>query len=251
MCNLCYSRRDVLKSVAALSLVSAAPLQGCTKNTHTGRKQLSFVSDKQLTKLALQDWKQINRKYKKSKNKRNIASVGRVGKRIAAVSDIQTNWEFTVFAGENVNAFVLPGGKVAIFDGLFKAAKNDAQLAAVIGHEIGHITGKHVNERVSQSTASNLSLVLLSAFGVKQQTVEQVGVGLNLGLLLPFSRKQELEADVIGLKYMHNAGYNTYEAINLWRNMGRVSKSRLPEFLSTHPSPENRIEILKKEIKKL
>jgi predicted Zn-dependent protease len=161
----------------------------------------------------------------------------------------------TVFQDKSANAFALPGGKIGVYTGLLDVAKNQHQLAAVIGHEIAHVQANHSNARLSTSyaTQAGLSLVqvLAGAAGPeKQQLMGLLGVGAQVGVLLPYGRSQESEADVLGIEYMARAGFDPRESVALWQNMSRAGGQQPPEFLSTHPAHGTRIEQLNAHMSK-
>ena len=216
-------------------------LTACETAPVTGRKQLILLSDNQATEMGVAAYADIKRKTKVSKDPKMNRMVQEVGRRIAAVSG-QPNlaWEFTVFDDDTPNAFALPGGKVGVNTGLFKVAKNEHQLAAVMGHEVGHAIAKHSNERISQQILLQTGLAGISA-GAGQQYADIAAQLATLGIVLPFSRSQESEADEIGLILMAKAGYDPRQAVKLWQNFQAAGGSRPPEFLSTHPDPGNRI----------
>ncbi|MEM8548619.1 MAG: M48 family metallopeptidase, partial [Pseudomonadota bacterium] len=158
-------------------------------------------------------------------------------------------WELAIFDQEVVNAFVLPGGKMAVYQGLLRVTKNDAQLAAVIGHEIAHVTEGHSAERLARTQATMTGAQVLSGIvggtpiaAASASTALQIGA--QLGLLLPFSRRQENEADREGLMFMANAGFDPRENVKLWKNMKSTKEREPEEFMSTHPSSDTRIERL-------
>jgi predicted Zn-dependent protease len=164
-------------------------------------------------------------------------------------SDLE--WEMAIFEVDAINAFAMPGGKIGVMEGILKAAQNQHQLAAVIGHEIAHVTAEHSNERASRGKISNVGIqvaaVLLGAGnqGATYTAYEALSQGAAFGIMLPFSRNQESEADVIGLEYMARAGFDPRQAVPLWQNMMEESGGKAPaEFTSTHPSGEKRIEDL-------
>jgi predicted Zn-dependent protease len=167
-------------------------------------------------------------------------------------------WEVVLFQDSSANAFALPGGKIGVHVGLLRVAKNDAQLATVLGHEVGHVLASHSNERVSETLAVQLGLAgtaaLLSGEGKKDQQktnllMAALGIGAQFGILLPHSRGQESEADIIGLRLMARAGFDPQESTALWRNMIQDAGGKAPpEFLSTHPASDNRIQKLEAEI---
>lgn len=227
---------------------------GCATAPYTGRKQVLMVSQKKELSLGYQAFKQIKKQSKPSKDQALQARVQRVGERIAQAADRPDyRWEFIVFEDDDTaNAFCLPGGKVGIYTGLFKYIKNDADLATVISHEAAHALARHAGERLSQSTLARLGGTALGiglgAFGVSptagRVAMQGYGLGTKLGVLLPYSRVQEAEADRIGLILMAKAGYDPTSALEFWQRFagGKKDQAQLPAFLSTHPSDAARIQ---------
>jgi predicted Zn-dependent protease len=212
----------------------------------TGRSQLNLLSEPDEVQLGVQAFKEVTDKAKLSSNPVQNAQVTRVAQRIiAAVEKPSLPWEVKVIEDNQANAFALPGGKIAVYTGILPITRDDAGLAAVIGHEVGHVIARHSAERVSQQmVAQGLGGALVSGvLGTDPQTSAQVAGLFAQGILLPWGRKQESEADHIGLILMAKAGYDPRAARDLWVRMGEASKgrSRPPEFLSTHPSEETRI----------
>lgn len=256
----------MIRNVLALFLAAAA-IVACTTNPITGRSQLKLVSEQELQAMATQQYQQFlsqNRTVSPSRD-RDAEMVRRVGNRIAGsverymkskgLSDRLDgyNWQFTLVQDNSANAWAMPGGKVAVYTGLLPITKNEAALAVVLGHEIAHAVLNHGNERMSQGLAQQLGGAALSVALANKPAATQnlflqaYGVGSNVGVLLPFGRKQELEADRYGLIFAAMAGYNPREAIPLWQRMEQASNgSKPPEFLSTHPSEGRRIEQLQK-----
>ena len=161
------------------------------------------------------------------------------------------NWEMAILETEQINAFVMPGGKIVIYEGILKAAQNQHQLAAVIGHEIAHETAEHTKSKLLQGKGAQIGIqvaaVLLSGghYGAQYTAQEALSQGAMYGILLPYKRSQESEADVIGLEYMARAGFDPRAAVPLWQNMDAEAGGKAPaEFISTHPSSENRIDSL-------
>lgn len=201
---------------------------------------------------------QIKRQEKISTDREMTAMVERIGSRIAeqAKDDMpEAEWEFVVFDGDDViNAFALPGGKVGVYTGLIRVAENEDALAAVVGHEIAHVTARHGTERLSRSLAlAGVGVGLGVAMreqdpGLRDAVLIAYGVGATVGVELPYSRLAEREADEIGLYYAARAGYDPREAIGFWQRMGAAAEgqARPPEFLSTHPSDARRIRELEK-----
>jgi len=166
--------------------------------------------------------------------------------------DSDMNWEMAILETNELNAFVMPGGKIVIFEGIMRAARDQHQLAAVIGHEIAHVTAEHTKKKLLQGGGKGMEIgiqvaaVLLGGgnYGAQYTAHEMLNQGAMYGLLLPYKRSQETEADVIGLEYMAKAGFDPRAAVDLWQNMAAVGGKKPPEHLSTHPTSETRIENL-------
>lgn len=215
----------------------------------TGRRQLLLYPEAQVAQLGAQAYQDI-------KAQEPINDDPAVNRYVACVSDaiIEANrdrlsgqWEVTVFADEQANAFALPGNKIGVYTGLLRVASNQDQLAAVIGHEIGHVVAQHGNERMSRGAVADLGMSVLQAYSEgdekRLEIVAALGIGYSLGVAKPHSRSQETEADNYGLLLMSKAGFDPGQAITLWRNMESLGQSP-PEILSTHPSPATRIQTL-------
>ena len=250
------SRRDLVRGLAAGTIaVYAAPLASCAYNEELGRSQLVFVDDTQLAKLSLSAWEETLKKEKRVATGPVTKRVESIGQRIVKASGGDpAKWEYAVFDDKQLNAFVLPGGKVGVYKGLLDLVKNDDQLAAVIGHETGHVTARHGAERYSQQIAAGVSMAAAQVAldqtdsRHKREIAGVLGAGVTFGLILPYSRKHELEADRIGVDYMAKAGYKTREAISLWQLMSGTGTQKPPEFMSTHPSDQTRIQALEQHI---
>lgn len=237
---------------AAIAVVVAAC---ATTTSPTGRKQYMAYSDAELNQVGAQAFNEMKAKQQTLSGGQQSAYVQCVVQALVAQLPAEwrsLSWETAVFVDDTPNAFALPGGKVGVHTGMFKVAKNQDQLAAVLGHEIGHVYARHTNERVSRQAATSGVLGLLGAvagarYGDRaSQAITQGGGTLaQLGLLLPFSRNQEAESDQIGQQLMAQAGFDPAEAVNLWQNMIDAAGSRQPEWLSTHPDPQNRIASLR------
>jgi metalloendopeptidase OMA1, mitochondrial len=226
-------------------LAFAVALAACTQAPVTGRQQLILLPESQDAQMGLQAYQQIKQETSVSRDPELNRRVQEVGRRIAEVSPHpEWDWEFTVFANDEPNAFALPGGKVGVYTGLFKVAKNDDQLATVMGHEVAHAIARHGSERMSQGLLAQGIGALAVGTGVNPQMVEIAAQAATLGIILPYSRTQESEADHIGLIYMAEAGYDPREAVKLWQNFEALGGERPPEFLSTHPAEGTRIQRL-------
>ena len=238
-------RRTLRHVVAGLALALA--VAACAQAPVTGRSQLILLPESQDADMGLQAYQQIKQQEKISGDAALNQRLQTVGRRIAAVSGHPDwDWQFTLFDNPEPNAFALPGGKVGVYTGLFKVAQNDAQLAAVIGHEVGHAIARHGAERMSQGILAQLGGVAVGVATGSQAYVDLYTQAATLGVILPYSRGQESEADHIGLILMAKAGYDPREAIKLWQNFEALGGQRPPEFLSTHPAEGTRIERLQK-----
>jgi predicted Zn-dependent protease len=218
-------------------------LAGCATSP-TGRSQLVLMPESEINQMGLQAFTTIKKETKVDRSTATNRYVQCVAQ--AITREVGGNWEVVVFNDSDANAFALPGGKVGIYTGMLKVAENQDQLAAVIGHEIAHVLARHSNERISQKFAVEQGLSLINAIaspqsGTGQTLMGLLGVGAQYGVLMPYSRIQESEADLLGLELMAKAGFNPRESIRLWVNMGRAGGGRPPEFLSTHPSHSTRI----------
>jgi len=237
-------------AVAATVLAGAAiGLAGCETNETLGRSQLILFDENTLEQSALGAWQEQLKTAKISHDPLLNARIQKVGGRIVTAAGMgNRQWEYVLFDDPQPNAFVIPGNKVGVNTGLFKAVKNDDQLAAVLGHETGHVIARHAAERASQQAATGIALEVATkaTSGKVQQAVASYGgLGAQVGLLLPYSRRHESEADRIGVDLMVKAGYRASEAVALWENMMAQSAGAPPEFLSTHPSDKTRINDLK------
>ena len=238
-----------------VAVALGAGLAACATTTSpTGRTQYMAYSDSQLNQMGAQAFAEMKSKQKTQTGGQQSAYVQCVVKALVAQLPPewrQLQWETAVFVDDSPNAFALPGGKVGVNTGMFTVAKNQDQLAAVIGHEIGHVYARHTNERVSRQSATSTGLAVLGALAgtrygqTGSDLVTQGGGTLaQMGLLLPCSRTQETESDEIGQRLMAQAGFDPGQAVDLWQNMVAASANRSPEWLSTHPDPQNRIRAL-------
>lgn len=234
-----------------LAFLAAAPfVAACATAPYTGRNQLMLLSVDQEMALGLDAAKEILREEPESHDPLYVRPTREVGGRIAAVAnEPRFQWEFHVIdKPDTVNAFCLPGGKVFVYTGLFSMARNPPELAAVIAHEAAHAIARHGAERMSTSLLAELTQSAAQVAIANQEPLAQeifnvaFGVGATYGVILPFSRQQEYEADHIGLILMAKAGYHPEAALRFWERMARKdSKDKAPEYLSTHPSDENRV----------
>jgi predicted Zn-dependent protease len=237
-------------SLAGLLLV-AALLGGCATAPETGRQQLLLISPSEEARMGLQAFQQIKHQEPVIASGKDAEMVREVGRRIARVAPLpNAQWEFVLFEDDTPNAFALPGGKVGIYTGILPITQNEAGLATVMGHEVAHAVARHGAERMSQGVlvqvgGTVLSAALGSEAGVTRDLAMQAyGLGTQLGVMLPYSRAHELEADEIGMLYMARAGYDPREAIAFWKRFAAYNAKRggkPPEFLSTHPLDARRI----------
>lgn len=234
----------------ALLLIAA-----CATVPYTERRQLSFVGGGQLASMGEEAYAEVQKTNPPTTNREYQTMIEEVGKRIAAAANQPDfKWEFKVLQGKEVNAFCLPGGKVAFFEPIIPICKDATGVAVVMGHEVAHAIANHGGERMSQGLGTALAGEVLSV-GLNKTTPENkaramqlFGIGANVGFILPFSRKHESEADKIGLILMAKAGYDPRAAVGFWERMdaGAGEGGRPPEFLSTHPSGATRISQIKK-----
>jgi len=251
MCGVCFSRRGLLAGLGALSLAA------CSENAVTGRNQLVLVDDGQLAGLADQAWEEIAAQVPPVRDPAAHARLARIAAPLVAASGrTDLAWSFTVLDSPDFNAFVLPNGRVGFFRGLFEFAGSDAEIASVLGHEIGHIVARHPAERVSQELAvqAGVSIAqLLIAQDAGQWTDEigaALGMGAVFGVILPYSRRHELEADVVGVNLMRDANLDPGAAVRFWERMASRAGAagQPPEVLSTHPADARRLEALRQAV---
>lgn len=238
-----------------LTLLSLA----CTRLPETGDSVFLLTSAQQENQMGTQGYKEVLSKAKINRDPRLNQILQRVGKRLAAQTlDTGFKWEFTIIESKEQNAWCMPGGKVAVYTGILPIMQNEAAMAAVLGHEIAHATLRHSGQRISQQMAvqMGLSVADLSLNNSKNHDtmMSLLGAGATVGLILPYSRGHESEADLLGLKYMARAGYDPQAAVSFWERFKASSGGAPPEFLSTHPGAATRIGDLKShmaEAKKL
>lgn len=234
----------VLAGVVAVAVVAA-----CQSVAHTKRSQLILISEGEERKLGEEAYREFLKTAKRSEDPAHLAVVTRVGERIARVADrADYAWEFTVVKDDKtVNAWALPGGKIAVYTGLFSVAKDEAGLAVIMGHEVAHAIARHGAERMSQGRLAQAGQTVLNiVLGGKSQTTQLIvqkayGVGVDVGVMLPFGRSHESEADHIGMILAAKAGYDPRAGIAVWQRMEQLGGKAPPEFLSTHPHHGTRI----------
>jgi predicted Zn-dependent protease len=265
ICNYqIHERRALGGLVAAIYLL--LQFQGCAEVPITHRKGLHLVPESELVSMSLQQYDDVLKKSKLSTDTQKVEMVRRVGNRIAKAAEAflaetgqqdkikNYKWEFNLIEDDKtVNAWVMPGGKAAVYSGILPYTQNETGLAVVLGHEVGHALADHGNERMSQALLAQMGGMALSvALSTQQEQTKQLfmavyGAGATVGFLLPYSRLHESEADRIGLTLMARAGYDPRQAIPFWERMSKQEgKSSPPEFLSTHPAPQTRIADIKK-----
>jgi len=232
-------------------LATACLLNACVTSP-TGRSQLVFMPDAQIDQMGLQAFDNLKKQKPISTN----SKYNQIANCIAGAITQQTggNWEVVVFDDASPNAFALPGNKIGVHTGMLSLVDNQDQLAAVIGHEIGHVLARHSNERASQELAVSQGMSIIQAVSAPQTALGQtalglLGVGAQYGILMPYSRVHESEADMIGVDLMAKSGFDPRQSIGLWQKMEQASQGRQPlEFMSTHPSHATRIQDLEKHM---
>ena len=231
-----------------LIVLLTAALAACATVGPTGRHQLMMVSESDEINMGAQQYNQIKAQSQIIKGTAADQQVQRVGKKIAAVAGKNYAWEFILINSPQVNAFCLPGGKVAVYSGILPVTKDDTGLAVVLGHEIAHALARHGAERMSQQSLLGLGGQILGAATNSAALSQAYGVGTTVGLALPFSRKQESEADDIGLILMAKAGYNPSKAVDFWQRMSQTGGAAPPALLSTHPADASRIKDIQTQL---
>ncbi|RJF87352.1 M48 family peptidase [Oleomonas cavernae] len=251
----CFSRRRFLGFVAVGA--TAGAVSACAGDN--GLTRALAPTDQELNMLGQQTWTDLRQKEKLSTDTAGTQQVDRVARKVVDASGLGSayNWEFALFDSPEVNAFALPGGRIGVYRGLLQIAQDDAQLAAVLGHEVTHVANHHAAQRIGAERAGSLGAQIaqvgLGASGVTvtPEVAGILGAGVSYGIVLPFSRDQEYEADSGGLVTMAKAGYDPNAAVTLWQRMA-VENAKQPgqplEFMSTHPSEANRIGRLQQQI---
>jgi len=245
--------------IVVLSVLAVVGLVACASVPHTGRRQFNVMSDRQLDSLAVKAFQEVSAKESPSSDKRLVGIVHRVADRVSKAAEELDKpgfeWKELVVDKDVPNAFCLPGGRIVVYSGIVPYARNEAGLAAIIAHEVAHAVARHGGERLSQQVALKGALSLGGELlkDKKDGTLDSksrlllsaLGMGGTLGVILPYSRVHEFEADRIGLIYMAKAGYDPSEAVKLWERMSKIKKPPVPVWLSTHPADEDRVRKLK------
>lgn len=251
-------------------LVVLTVVVSCSRVPLTGRRQMRMLPEDVLVALSYESYMQFKQSFRIEQNTHRAQMVERVGGRLSQAAQQllkqeglwekykgKLNWEYSLLQADTiVNAFCMPGGKIAVFTGILPITQNEAGLAVVLSHEIGHALARHGNERLSQLLTLYGAMTALDIYmqtkkvpdTLRMLLLAAVGAGAQLGLMLPYSRKHELEADYIGLILMAMAGYDPREAVSFWERMQKMNPSHIPEFLSTHPSHQRRLEEIKKAL---
>lgn len=232
--------------ISTLLPVTATIFLAACATSPTGQTQLKLFPDSEISRMGITAYEEMKKQTPLSRDPRINAYVRCVTDTVLSEVSSNYRWEVNVFEDDGVNAFALPGGKIGVYTGLLKVADGQHQLAAVIAHEIAHVIADHGNARVSAAYASQTGMNLIQAMtgganAQRSQLWGLLGVGLQVGVLMPYGRGQESEADILGLEYMARAGFDPAASILLWKNMGRAAGGQPPEFLSTHPSHQTRI----------
>jgi len=236
----------------------------CKKVPYTNRSQLTLLPESIIVEMGLTNYNEFIKSNKLSADEKNVQMIKKVGQKISAAAeefmrknnmaaDIKNyKWEFNLVESEQVNAWCMPGGKIVFYTGILPYTLNESGVAVVMGHEIAHAIARHGNERMSQQLMVAMGGMAL-AIALKEKPEETrnlflaaYGAGATIGVILPYSRKHEYEADKIGMVLMAMAGYDPNEAVKFWQRMASSNKTKTPEFLSTHPADENRIKELQK-----
>lgn len=240
-----------MRKVIVATALAAAVLAGCTTSP-TGRSQLMIVSDSQMSQMGISAFNDLRKQGKFVDAPRERAYATCVSKALIAVLPPPWNanqWEVQIIDDDTANAFALPGGRIGVNKGMFKVATNQDQLAVVLGHELSHVVSRHGAERVSDNYAAQAAVAAGTVYAGTRGTnagavAAALGLGAEVGILLPFSRTQESEADTLGQRYMAQAGFDPRAAVTLWQKMDAKGGAKPPAFLSTHPAPGNRAQSL-------
>jgi len=247
-----------MKPHTLIAAVAVALLAGCATSP-TGRSQLMVVSDAQMSELGLASFNQMRQQGKFANAPKQRAYASCVANALVAVLPPPWNtqqWEVQIVEDNTANAFALPGGRIGVNLGMFKIASDQNQLAVVLGHELSHVVARHGAERVSDNMAAQAAVTAGSIYagsrgGDPNNVAALLGAGAQVGILLPFSRTQESEADTLGQRYMARAGFDPRAAVTLWDKMEKQGSGGTPAFLSTHPAPDKRSQVLGQQAQQL
>lgn len=250
--KILLDRRELVIGLAAGTIV---PLAGCADNAALGRNQLMLVSQAEIERLSATAWRDTIQRERVLTDPAYTRRLERVGTRMAETSGLShLDWEFVVIDSDLVNAWVLPNGKVAFYKGLMDLVETDGHVATIMGHEMGHVAGRHAAERASQQRAAQMGMQLVG-MALQTQGVDYdadmaaaLGAGIQYGVILPYSREHEFEADRLGIDYMVGAGYAARDAMDVWLAMSTMHQERALEFTSTHPSDDARIAAMRAHI---
>lgn len=247
------SRRGMIMGLASGSVFPF--ISGCATNLATGESQFLLVDDATIANMSATAWTDMKAQTPQTSNSKLKGRVLNIWDRTiqGAVKQGHVNpnaqWDVAVFDTDDVNAFVMPGNRVGVYRGITELTENDDQISSVLGHETGHVVGKHAEERYSVGVAAQIGLMAGQIAVVSSEELSKYGsaigalggAAVQFGVILPYSRKHELQADKLGVDYMHNAGYDVKQSVRLWQLMGAQSQGqRPPEFMSTHPDPDRR-----------
>lgn len=246
------SRRGIIAGLAAGSVFPI--VSSCTTNPYTGQQELAFFGEAEIGQMAAAAWSDMRAQTPETSDPRLRSTVLNTWQRIERVTPkAGEQWDVAVFDTDDVNAFVMPGNRVGVYRGMVELSENDDQLSAVLGHEIGHSVYRHANRRMSRAILAQTALAAGQVAVTQSDELRQYGnmigalggAALQFGVILPYSRQSELEADRAGVDYMHEAGFDVTQSVRLWELMdSKSSGQRPPEFMSTHPDPRRRAQEL-------
>ena len=259
------SLKHIVRSLC-LTVVSGILFSACGAVPLTGRKQILLVSDQEIFQAGLVQYKEYLNTAVISSDQASTDIVKGVGRKLADATEMYLrasgleheisnfDWEFNLIKDSQINAFCMPGGKIVVYEGLLSVARTPDELAVVLGHEIAHAVAKHSNERMSQQILTQYGIALISSalseksVAVRDLATTVFGLGAKVGMMLPYSRKHEYEADYMGIVFMELAGYDSDASVTFWKKMAELGESSVPEILSTHPSDDKRIANLEQKI---
>jgi predicted Zn-dependent protease len=259
------SLKHIVRSLC-LTVVSGILFSACGAVPLTGRKQILLVSDQEIFQAGLVQYKEYLNTAVISSDQASTYIVKGVGRKLADATEMYLrangleheianfDWEFNLIKDSQINAFCMPGGKIVVYEGLLSVARTPDELAVVLGHEIAHAVAKHSNERMSQQILTQYGIALISSalseksVAVRDLATTVFGLGAKVGMMLPYSRKHEYEADYMGIVFMELAGYDSDSSVTFWKKMAELGESSVPEILSTHPSDDKRIANLELKI---